>query len=152
MTRRFLAVGLALVLGAAIGCSDDLAPATVDVTGMWNLSYADLTGTGGTFTECHSTTPSLFTLTQSGNSLSGNYQAGALLCTRASGPPSTVTLSFALIEDASVSGDHVSFSLPGVASLKLSGTATQSTMSGTCTGEIDGSPLSGNWSATRVVE
>jgi hypothetical protein len=145
--RRFY-LGLIGIL--ACGDNNGSGPGSTDITGSWSASLSDLSGSS---VNCSSTSPTLLTLTQTGETFSGSYSGGELFCT-APGGTGPVPVGTGSVVNGTLSGTSLSFDLDtpdfhheGVVSgTSMSGTAQWTLDFGIPVGEVT---LNGTWEATK---
>lgn len=143
----------AFVLLGSMACGGDsnTEPSpTANVSGTWNASVSNLSGSG---IACSSVGNTQLTLNQTGDTFSGTYSGGELTCT---GPGGTASAPFGsgTVINGTVSGSDVSFDID-TPDQHFTGTASSTSMSGTTRWNIDlGAPtgvvtLNGNWGAAK---
>jgi hypothetical protein len=149
--RNYSLSGLACILLCwVLACGDGTGPAEVNVTGIWTVTFSDLSGGGFS---CSSIAPTTLTLTQTGETVSGAYNGGEVACSGPNGSFSFPAGSGDVV-NGEVNGTTISFDLDSP-EIHQSGTVTGSSMSGTATWqtffgtETEAVTLTGTWEADR---
>jgi len=157
MRLRNLILLALLLAGPVLGCGDGgggtAPPPPSDIGGTWTFSTSNLHATvNGILISCKSS-GTILNLVQAGGNFDGTYSGGTATCT-AQGQTITEPFGSGSIVNGTYANGHVEFDMD-VAEFHFVGSAAGTTMSGTCTLDVDlGSPIgmvqmTGNWRASR---